>query len=113
MRRGGAMGRLLELPWRQRCTQFETPRLVLLRDGDGGKECLFPPMYGGGAVLEQNVAMHTIDFRISEMSATKLGDRGRDGGERGIDLTACASTRPGSSHTSPMRNRCSRQDAIA
>jgi hypothetical protein len=37
-RPGGAAARLIKLRQRQRRAQLEAPRLLLLRDGDGGEE---------------------------------------------------------------------------
>ena len=40
---GGAAGRLIELRQRQRRAQLEAPRLLLLRDRDGGEEGFLAP----------------------------------------------------------------------
>ena len=61
---GGAAGRLIKLRQRQRRAQLEAPRLLLLRDGDGGEEGFLGRRRIRRIALEQNLAADAMALRV-------------------------------------------------
>jgi hypothetical protein len=97
---GGAARRLIEPHQRQRCAQVEAPRLLSLRNVDGGEEASFGCRRIRGTALKQNVAADAMGFRFEPALSITLGvgQNFVDARERGIDraeptrsqnITAC------------------------
>ena len=72
---GGAAGRLIKLRQRERRAQLEAPRLLLLRDGDGGEECFL----GGRGVrwiaLEQDLAADAMQESVGPVFSRLVRER--------------------------------------
>ena len=62
---GGAAGRLIKLRQRQRRAQLETPRLLLLRDGDSGEECFLGRRRVRRIALQQNLAADAVQESVA------------------------------------------------
>ena len=87
---GGAAGRLIKLRQRERRAQFETPRLLLLRNRDGGEQGFLDRHGVRRIALPQNVAADAMRFRRAPALPVPLDfcDDAVDGCERGVGF-AC------------------------
>ena len=61
---GGAAGRLIKLRQRECGAQLEAPRLLLLRDGDGGEEGFFRRCGVRRISLDQKFAADAMQFGV-------------------------------------------------
>ena len=70
---GGAIGRLIELRQRERRAQLVAPRLLLLRNGDGGEERFLGRRRVRRIALEQDFAADAMGFRCKPALSVALG----------------------------------------
>jgi len=64
---GSAAGRLIQLRQRERRAQLETPRLLLLRNSDGGEECFLRRRRVRRIALQQDLAADAVQECVAEM----------------------------------------------
>jgi hypothetical protein len=70
---GDTTCRLIELRQRQRRAQFEAPRLLLLRYGDGGEECFLDWCCVRQIALEQYLTADAMGFGFEPTVPSPLG----------------------------------------
>jgi len=88
VRIGVAIGRATKLRKRQRGAQFETARLLRLRDSDRGLQRLLSRRGVGRVALQQDLAADAVDFRFvpTGLSGLQVDERIVQAPEPGISL---------------------------